>query len=322
MGEVGAERQSRGTVILAFGLLYVFWGSTYLAIRIAVMDIPPVLMTGARFLTAGAVMLLWCLRSGRNISLTLGHAWRLAVVGILLLSLSNGILSWAEQWVPSGLAALIVAITPLWFLMLETWVFPSGYRITRRALAGLILGVAGIVVLLWPELRRTTGLGRRELIGCFSLLGGSFAWAFGSMTSKRWDLPLDPLTAAAYQMFFAGVINVLIGFWLGEWAHSLWSWRSTSAVLYLVIFGSWVGFSSYIWLLGRVPTTKVATYAYVNPMVAVFLGWVVLHERITVFILAGSAIIVVAVALVTGAKLKTRIGESQPALAPVEGPGD
>jgi drug/metabolite transporter (DMT)-like permease len=267
-------------------------------------------------------MLLWCALNGRHIALIPGQVWRLAVVGILLLSISNGVLSWAEQWVPSGLAALIVAIMPMWFLMLETWVFPSGYRITVRALAGLILGVAGIVVLLWPELRHTTNLGRREFFGCLSLLGGSFAWAYGSMMSKRWDLPVDPMTAASYQMLFAGIINLAAGLLLGEWSHALWSWRSTSAVFYLVIFGSWVGFSSYIWLLGRVPTAKVATYAYVNPMVAVFLGWLVLHERITGYILAGSAIIVAAVAMVTGAKLKTRMGESQPALAPVEGPGD
>jgi drug/metabolite transporter (DMT)-like permease len=310
-----AERQARGKVILAFALLYVFWGSTYLAIRIAVKDIPPMLMTGARFLTAGTLMLAWCAQRGRRISVTRGQALRLAAVGILLLSVSNGILSWAEQWVPSGLAALMVAITPIWFLLLETWILPSGYRITRRALIGLILGVAGIVVLLWPELRHTTSLGHRELFGSLSLLGGSFAWAFGSMLSKRWELPVDPLTAAGYQMFFAGILNVAAGLSFGEWAHATWSWRGTSAVLYLVIFGSWVGFSSYVWLLGRVPTTKVATYAYVNPMVAVFLGWLVLHERITGYILAGSAIIVAAVALVTGAKLK-------PALAPVEGPGD
>jgi len=308
-------------VVVAFALLYLFWGSTYLAIRIAVAEILPALMTGARFAAAGLMMLTWCRLTGRPIAVTREQAVRLAVVGWLLLSIGNTVLCWAEQWVPSGLAALMVAITPMWFLLLETWVFPAGYRISRRAVTGLIFGVIGIVILLWPELLHATSLGRRELFGCLSLLGGSLSWAFGSLAAKRWRLPVDPLAAAGYQMLFAGLINGGAGLALGEWARSIWSWRSTGAVIYLVIFGSLVGYGSYIWLLNHVSTTKVSTYAYVNPMVAVVLGWLLLQERITGYILAGSVVIVAAVALITGAKPWRVSRETELVITAAEGPG-
>ncbi|MFB3815598.1 MAG: EamA family transporter [Terriglobales bacterium] len=309
-------------MILAFALVYVFWGSTYLGIRIAVNDVPPALMAGTRFLIAGPLMLAWCAWRGRRIRMTAGEAVRLAVIGILLLSVANVILAWAEQWVPTGLAALIISITPMWFLVLETWVLPGEHRVSPRAVAGLALGAAGIILLIWPELRHTSGIGRRELLGCLSLIGGSFSWALGSVFSKRWKLSVDPFTATGYQMLFAGSVNVLVGTVAGDWTHANWSVRGVSAIIYLVIFGSWVGFSAYIWLLAHVPTTKVSTYAYVNPVVAVFLGWLVLNEQITGFILAGTVIIVVAVALVTGAKLHTRAGEEQPELPAVESSAD
>jgi drug/metabolite transporter (DMT)-like permease len=194
----------------------------------------------------------------------------------------------------------------MWFLILETWIFPSKYRVPPRALVGLALGVVGIVVLLWPELRHTSSIGRRELFGCLSLLGSSFTWALGSVLAKRWKLKVDPFTASGYEMLFAGIINVLCATILGEWAHAIWSRRGMGAVIYLVIFGSWVGFSAFIWLLSHVSITKVSTYAYVNPVVAVILGWLIVHEQITGYILAGAVIIVVAVALVTGAVLKPR----------------
>ncbi len=317
-----SARQHRWNVFLAFGLVYVFWGSTYLGIRIAVGEIPPALMAGTRFLIAGPVMLAWCTLSGRRVALKVGEAVRLAVIGILLLSVANVILAWAELWVPSGLAALIVSITPMWFLLLETWVLPGEHRVSPRALGGLVLGAFGIVVLLWPELRDTSALGSRELIGSLSLIGGSFAWALGSVLAKRWKLAVDPFTAAGYEMVFAGLTNVLVGTVVGDWTRARWNWHGMGAVIYLVIFGSWVGFSAYIWLLKHVPTTKVSTYAYVNPAVAVFLGWLVLHEQITGYIVTSTVVIVVAVALVTGAKLKTRAGEEQPELPAVETSAD
>jgi drug/metabolite transporter (DMT)-like permease len=152
-------------------------------------------------------------------------------------------------------------------------------------------------------------LGGHELICCLGLLGSAFGWALGSLFSKRWKLAVDPFTAAAYQMAFAGAVSMVSGMAIGEWSRATWSWRGLSATAYLVVFGSWVGYTAYIWLLSHVPTAKVSTYSYVNPVIAVFLGWLVLHESITGYILAGTFIVVLAVALVTGAKLKTRSAE-------------
>jgi len=309
---LSAKHPIRWQVVLAFALVYIFWGSTYLGIRIAVEQIPPLLMTGTRFLVAGALMLLWCAVSGRRMRMSAGDAVRLAVIGALLLSIGNAALSWAEQWVPTGLAALIVSITPLWILVLESTVFPGEHHVSRRALVGLVFGASGILVLLWPQLRQTSALGRRELEGSAVLLCGSLSWAFGSVFSKRWKLDVDSFTSAGYEMLFAGALNVFIGSMLGDWSRAVWSRRGVGAVIYLVIFGSWVGYSAYIWLLNHVPITKVSTYAYVNPVVAVFLGWLVLREQITGYIVVGSVVILVAVALVTGSKLRPRAAAIEP----------
>lgn len=307
-----AKSPIRWNVILAFALVYIFWGSTYLGIRIAVEQIPPLLMTGTRFLIAGGLMLLWCMMSGRRLRVSAGQAVRLAVIGVLLLSIGNAALSWAEQWVPTGLAALIVSITPLWILVLESTVFPGEHHVSRRALMGLIFGASGILVLIWPQLRQTSALGHSELQGTAVLLCGSLSWAFGSVFSKRWKLEVDSFASAGYEMLFAGALNVCAGSILGDLTRAVWSPRSVGAVVYLVIFGSLAGYSAYIWLLNHVPITKVSTYAYVNPVVAVFLGWLVLHEQITRYIAAGSIIIIMAVALVTGSKLRPREAAVEP----------
>ncbi|HMK28304.1 MAG TPA: EamA family transporter [Terriglobales bacterium] len=319
---MSASEQHRFRVILAFALVYVFWGSTYLGIRIAIEHLPPFIMTGVRFLIAGPLMLLYCTLSGRGVRITGREALRLAIIGVLLLTCANATLARAELVVPSGLAALLVAIIPLWLLVLETWVF-RGDRVSAKGIAGLLLGVAGIAVLLWPQLTATTALGRKELMYSLALLAASFAWALGSSFAKRWQKGIDPFAASGWEMTFGGAVNLLLAFALGESRRAVWTPRGIAAVAYLVVFGSWVGFSAYIWLLQHVQMSKVSTYAYVNPVVAVFLGWVVLRERVDAYILAGSAIIVAAVALVTAAEVKPRPGslEEEP-LPVVESTGD
>ncbi|HYG98225.1 MAG TPA: EamA family transporter [Terriglobales bacterium] len=313
---------ARWKVVTAFGLVYVFWGSTYLAIGEAVRDVPPALMAGARFLIAGPLMLFYCALTGRRVRLRKHEAIRLAVIGLLLLTASNVVLAWAEQWVPTGLAALIVSITPIWFLVLETWVFPGEHRVSPRALCGITLGIVGIVVLLWPELSHTSGLANRQLFAALVLPIASLSWATGSVLAKRWKMSIDPFSATGWEMTFAGLANVVLGLGFGEHHTAVWSFRGIAAIVYLVIFGSWVGFTAYIWLLKHVPTTKVTTYAYVNPVVAVFLGWLILNEQVTGYILAGTVVIVAAVALVTGAELKARTPEGEPELPAVESTGD
>jgi len=309
---------SRWTVILAFGLVYLFWGSTYLAIDIAVQTIPPALMCGLRFSIAGVVMLAVCAATGHRILYSPRQIALSAVVGLLLLMGGNLTLSYAELTVSSGLSALIIAITPLWFLVLDSLLL-GDHHISRRGKAGLALGIVGLFVLVWPELQAGS-LGRRELIASISLIGGSFTWALGSVLSKRWQSGMDVFGATGWQITAAGVGNFVFALVNGDFSHVTWAPRSLAAVGYLVVCGSWIGYTAYIWLLEHVPTSKVSTYAYVNPVVAVFLGWLILHEKVDRYILAGSAIVVLSVILVTSAKIKERIvAEEMPT---VEAAGD
>lgn len=315
-----SSEKHRWSVILAFGLVYIFWGSTYLGIAIAVERIPPALMCATRFLIAGIVMLAYCAIRGRRILYSPRQLWHMAVVGILLLMGGNLTLSYAERVVPSGLSALLIAVTPLWFLVLDTWLL-GDHRISNRGLAGLGLGIVGMVVLLWPKLTATGSIGRRELWFSLSLLGGSFSWALGSVLSKVWQSSeVDAFSSTAWQVIFAGAGNMLVAVLNRDVSQVVWTARGIGAVLYLVVGGSWVGYTSYIYLLRHVPSSKVSTYAYVNPVVAVFLGWLVLHEAIDRYILMGSAIVVASVILVTSAKITTKtVAEEMPA---VETAGD
>jgi drug/metabolite transporter (DMT)-like permease len=309
---------SRWKVIFAFGLVYVFWGSTYLGIGIAVEHIPPGLMCATRFSIAGVVMLVWCALTGRRILYSPRQLMHMAVVGILLLMGGNLTLSYAERIVPTGLAALLIAVTPLFFLVLDSLLL-GDHHISQRGKIGLALGIAGIVVLIWPELRNPASVGRRELWWSLALLGGSFTWALGSVLSKKWQSP-DPFSATAWQVTFAGLANLVFALLFENLSDVTWTARGVGAIFYLIVCGSWIGYTAYIWLLQHVPTSKVATYAYVNPVVAVFLGWLVLHERIDHFIVLGTGIVVGSVVLVTSAKIKTRTVAEE--LPPVEPAGD
>jgi drug/metabolite transporter (DMT)-like permease len=301
-----SQRQLRFSVILAFGLVYFFWGSTYLGIDIAVEKIPPALMCGTRFLIAGVFMLTFCGLRGRKVRYNPRQLGQMAVIGILLLVGGNLTLAYAETHIPSGLAALIVAVVPLWFLVLDTLLL-GDHHVSARGKAGLVLGVAGLVVLLWPQLVTTTHLERQQLWASLTLQGGCFSWALGSVLAKKWKSPeVDPFSATAWEMIAAGLANLLIAFVLGDVTRAIWTNRGIGAVVYLVICGSWIGYTAYIWLLGHVPMSKVSTYAYVNPVVAVFLGWLVLHEPIDGYILGGSAIVVASVVLVTSAQVTRR----------------
>src|SRR6266849_10472560 len=313
-----AASAGRWKIVVAFGLVYVFWGSTYLGIGIAVEQIPPGMMCAARFLIAGTIMLAYCALTGRRIRFSATQLWHLAAVGILLLMGGNLTLAYAERIVPTGLAALLIAVTPLWFLVLDSLLL-GDHHISQRGKIGLLLGIAGVVVLIWPELRAPASIGRRELWWTIALLAGSFTWALGSVLSKKWP-SADPFSATAWQVIFAGLGNLVFAVLFERLSDVTWTRRGVGAILYLVVCGSWIGYTAYIWLLQHVPTSKVATYAYVNPVVAVFLGWLVLHERIDHFIVLGTAVVVASVVLVTSAKVRTRtVAEELPA---VEAAGD
>jgi drug/metabolite transporter (DMT)-like permease len=307
---------SRLTVIVCFGLVYLFWGSTYLAIDIAVQHIPPALMCGIRFTIAGVFMLGFLALRGKRIWYSAKQLGEMAVVGVLLLMGGNLTLSYAELHVPSGLAALIIAITPLWFLVLDSLLL-GHHRIAARGRAGLALGILGLVVLLWPDLSASTALTRVQLWASLSLVGGSFSWALGSVLAKKWKSPaVDPFGAIAWQVTAAGIANFLFAIPNRDAGRVVWTTAGLGAVLYLIVCGSWIGYTAYVWLLGHVPTSKVSTYAYVNPVVAVFLGWLILHEPVTAYILVGSTIVVASVALVTSAEVTKKVSDQK--LEPAE----
>src|SRR5580692_1629691 len=217
-----ASRPSQWKVILAFGLVYLFWGSTYLAIDIAVQTIPPALMCGVRFSIAGVVVLAVCALTGRRIWYSARQIALASVVGILLLMGGNLTLAWAELSVPSGLAALIIAITPLWFLVLDSLLL-GHHHISWRGKAGLGLGMAGLLVLFWPELHATSLIGRREFWASFALIGGSFSWALGSVLSKRWQSGMDVFSATGWQVTAAGAGDFLFAVAAGDFSRVTWT---------------------------------------------------------------------------------------------------
>jgi len=310
-----AQKQHGFRVALCFALVYVFWGSTYLAIKIAVEHIPAAMMGASRFLISGPLMLAFCALTGRTIKVSRHDFLRVAVIGILLLTGGNVLLAWSEKTVDSGLAALIVAVVPIWVALIEGF-FLKGDRLRGRGWLGLFLGIAGLAVLLWPDLRNTSAE-RAKLLAAGVLLFGSLSWTVGSIISRRSKLSIGPFAATGWEMTIAGVANLLISLAIGDVHETVWTPRGIGAILYLVTFGSMVGFTAYIWLLEHVPTPKVATYAYVNPVVAVFLGWLIAGERLDWYIGGELVVIVAAVALVTSSKLKVA-SDPTPQLAACE----
>lgn len=311
------HKEHRFRVAISFALVYVLWGSTYLAMRVAVATVPPYAVGSVRYMVSGLLMLGWCALTGRKIRTSGKDFVRLLAIGVLLLSIANVGVLWAEQYVSSGLAALIVAIVPIWVVVLETSVFRVG-KMPPRGLLGLALGIAGMLILLWPKIASGTHLGRLQLFGAFILIFASLSWALGSILSHRWTLSVDVFTSAAWQMLLGGVVDTAVATLTGQFSRATWTAAAVWAIAYLVVSGSLVGFTAYIWLLEHVPPPKVATYAYVNPIVAVFLGWLLLRETVDVFTLIGTVVIIGSVALVNTSKLKRSATKApaEPAEAP------
>ena len=285
-------------VIAAFAAVYVIWGSTYLGIRLAIDSIPPLLMAGARFMLAGCI-LYGAMRAFGAARPDRVH-WRSAfIIGGLLLLGGNGGVSWAQQTVPSGIAALVVAAVPLWIILVD-WLRPSGRRPSILVWLGLAIGFGGVVLLVMGK----NQLGQRIVnpAGAVALIFATITWAFGSVYSRHAPKPKSALLAVAMQMMAGGFLQFLAGFALGE-AHSF-SWAritpaSAWAFVYLTLVGSLVGFTAYVWLLQVSTPAKVSTYAYVNPLIAVGLGHWILNEPVPKSILLAGALILAAVILIT-----------------------
>jgi drug/metabolite transporter (DMT)-like permease len=295
---------TRAQIIAAFASIYLVWGSTYLAIRYAVQTIPPFLMGGIRFVISGLLLYLWARSRGAPRPTQL-H-WRNAVIagGFLLLG-GNGAVVWAEQFVPSGLTALLVSILPFWLVIIE-WVRPPRKRPSGAVLVGLVLGFIGIIVLVGPS--DLAGHGDVSSLGALVLILGSLSWAIGSFWSRDAQLPESGLLTTGMEMLGGGALLLIVGALTGEISqfdvHRI-SGASAAGLIYLITFGSLIGFTSYIWLLDKVSPARLGTYAYVNPIVAVLLGWAIAGERLSVRTGIAAAIVICAVALITTARSAT-----------------
>ena len=298
----------------ALGIVYVIWGSTYLAIRVVVEDLPPLLGASARFVIAGVVMLAVLAARGRDVRVSRGGLLAAGTVGVLLLAGGNGLVSVAEQDVPSGLAALLIATVPLWLVLLRSTV--GGEHIARGTLVGLAVGFCGLAVLLLPGSRPAEA----TLGGVALALVAAASWATGSFLAPRLKMPSDLLVSIGWQMVAGGAVLLVIAVALGEPGDLRLAdapAKSLLAVVYLVVAGSLVAFSAYAWLLQNVPLSKVATYAYVNPLVAVLLGWAILSEDLSIGTLAGAGLIVASVAVIVTRESVHADPEPEPEPAPV-----
>lgn len=322
MQPASSSSPGRFAILAAFGSVYLCWGATYTAMSIGVRLLPAPVLAGTRMLVGAAIMLAFCALSGRQLFYSRGVMARLALVGAMMLFCGNLGLVWSERYLASGLSALIVAVIPLYVAVIES-LLPGGERLRLRGLAGLGLGFLALVALLWPSFHAAVGEPRHagrpmQIVAAGVILLGALSWAAGSVLFRRMQLPVHPLVAAGWQMLAAAVCNLLLASVLWQWPHAVWNLRSVGAVGYLVLFGSLLGFSCYIWLIHHVPVAKVATYAYVNPVVAVILGAVVLGEHLQPTEYAGMVAVLCAEALVTSSQMKSGRPAAEIEVAPLE----
>ena len=299
---VAAATSSHATplkLVVAYAAIYVIWGSTYLAILFAIETLPPFLMAGVRFLIAGGLLYAWARLHGRAAPPTRAQWIATAIIGLLMLSAGNGLLVWSETRVASGVAALLVGIVPCWMVLID-WLRPRGTRPTFQIVLGLALGLAGMFWLIGPD--ALLGGGRADFLGAGAVLLGSLSWAAGSIYSRHAVSSPSPFFATAMQMLAGGALLLLLGVALGEpWRFdpAAFSTKSIAGLAYLIVFGSIVAFTAYVWLLRVSTPARVSTYAYINPVVAVFLGWSLAGEPLTPRMLVAAAVIVSGVALIT-----------------------
>ena len=292
------DRNKLLKIILAFAAVYIIWGTIYLAIRVAVETIPPFLMSGTRFVIAGGLTYLF-LRA-RGAAPPQRIHWPAAImVGALLLAGGSGLVSWVEQTIPSSIAALVIATVPIWITLFD-WLIFKGGRPDKRVIAGLLLGFLGIVLLIGPD--QLAGTAVFSWTALLLLILAPILWSFGSLYSRQANLPQNSFMATAMELLAGGVVLLIMGLLTGEAdrldlaAISTISWLS---FVYLFFFGSIIAFTAYIWLLKNVSASKATTYTYVNPVIAVLLGWLILSEPITPTTIAAMMIIIVAVFIIT-----------------------
>jgi drug/metabolite transporter (DMT)-like permease len=312
----------KSRVAIAFALVYFVWGSTYSAIYIAGLNLAPPLVGALRSLGSTLIILIFCLARRTSLRVPFATAWRLVLVGVLMMTVNNLLLIWGETKVASGLSALVIALIPIMVAVIET-VLPNGERLNLLGWLGTLLGVAGMFVLLWPALHRpagnSAGPDRRSLLGFLILVVAALAFAVASVLSRRFHFRVDTFVATAWEIGAAGVCNLTIATAGGCFRTAHWTRSGLLAVLYLSTFGSVIGLSAYTYLLQHVPVTKVSTYAFVNPVIAVLIGVILFHEHLAHAELAGMVLILISVATVILSRTKTVPVPSDPLLeVPIE----
>jgi drug/metabolite transporter (DMT)-like permease len=289
------------------------WGTTYLAIRVGLETLHPMIFAGLRFLLAG-ILLFTFVRFVKGERLPKGREWfDVSLVGVLLLVIGNGFVVWAEQWLPSGMTALLIATSPFWVAGFEL-MNREGERLSIRALAGMLLGFGGLLLLVAPDLFGPS-LGIQYVLGIVAIQIACASWSGGSVYSKRRKIDVPPLMGSAIQMLVAGSLMTICATAMGEWHTLHFSARSAAAFFYLVVFGSIVAYGCYTYAVQKLPLSLVSTYAYINPVIAVLLGWVILSEPLGWRVVGATAIILLGVALVKTASKRT----AKRKLAPAEG---
>jgi drug/metabolite transporter (DMT)-like permease len=301
------KQPSKSLVIAAFAAVYIIWGTTYLAILLAIKHIPTFFLAGSRFLIAGQILYIWCRLQGEETP-EVGSLKKIAFSGVLMNFMGTGAVVWVEQYLPTGIAAIIVATLPLWFVVLDKHEWKH-YFSNIWIIIGLLVGFAGVMLLFSDRSGFSFRNDRMKLISFFVMLGGTISWAIGSLYSKYKHTEGSTTMKVAIQMSAAGIIALLIGFIKGEqnnFSLSEVSINSFAALGYLIVMGSLVGYLAYVWLLSVRPPSLVGTYAYVNPVIAVFLGWLIAGEQISRQKIIALVVILLGVVLVNFTKDKTK----------------
>jgi len=301
-------KHPKALVLAAFAAVYLIWGSTYLAILLAIKTIPPFLMAGSRFLIAGLILLVWALIKGEQIP-DKKSVLKISLAGILMLAFGNALLAWVEQYLPSGLAAILVATVPLWFVLLDKRQWKYHFS-NKQIVIGLVVGFAGVILLFAGKSSADLFDSKMKIISLFVLLVGTIGWTIGSLYSKYQKIKGSTLMKVAIQMIAASVVIFIGGFSFNEqksFAINNVSWESIGALAYLIVMGSLVGYMAYIWLLSIRPASLVGTYAYVNPVVAVFLGWLIADEHVNIQKIIGLSIVILGLVIVNMSKEKKAV---------------
>jgi drug/metabolite transporter (DMT)-like permease len=295
---------NRTRILLSFACVYLFWGATYLAMRFGVEVLPPFVLGSARFLISGPLLLGFSALMGMKMRPSRQELGRLVIIGVLMLGCGNTAVIWAEQYIPSGLAALLVALIPLYAALIEM-ALPQGEGLPVQGWVGVGIGFVGLVFLLWPGLRSGLRGDRREIVTAGVTLAGALCWTAASVISRRSTMRISGFAVAGWEMVFGGLFNVGIMVATKGYHGAQWGMQAWASVLFLVIFGSLITYTAYIYLLDNVAVSKVATYAYVNPVIAVILGAIFLHEHFVGVEYVGMGAILLAVFLVTSSKMKS-----------------